>query len=274
MNFQKKDIKSKEETINEDNNKKTEENNNINNNINTDTDTNINSNNSNMKSNNIDNNNKDNNNQNDLKNDDHHTIKTNSNNNNINNDNVIINNNDNKDITPNGNEESPKIVYSYECMNIVFLSAYIYEGTQEANIDIILKNNGEYSWPLNSTKLICDKKESNFIGNEIMLDPQKPGEEKEYRVTLTNLGNSPKGEYEVYYWFYINDNVIDEKLKFRIIIIKENKIENEIEQYMEKIEEFREIYDISEDDYSNEKIFKLLKANNFNFESSFIKFLE
>ena len=222
--------------------------------------------------------NNNNNNQNTFKNDDHHTSKTNDNNNNVNNNNVNnnvnINKNDNKDITPNGNEETSKIIYSYECINIISLSAYIYEGTQEANIDIILKNNGDYSWPLNSTKLICDKKESNFIGNEIMIDPQKPGEEKKYKVTITNLENSPKGEYKTYYWFYINGKHIGEKLTLRINIKEENKIENEIEQNMEKIKEFREIYDFSENDYSNEKIFEVLKANNFNFESSWNKLIE
>ena len=33
-------------------------------------------------------------------------------------------------------EKQKEVVYSYECTNIISLSAYIYEGTQETNIDI------------------------------------------------------------------------------------------------------------------------------------------
>ena len=107
-----------------------------------------------------------------------------------------------------------------------------------------------------------------------MIDPQKPGEEKKYNIILNNLGNYPKGEYRSYYWLYINDKIIGEKLTLRINIKEENKIENEIAQNMEKIKEFIDNYGFLEYEYSNEKILEVLKASNFDFELSFNKLFE
>ena len=80
----------------------------------------------------------------------------------------------------------------------------------------------------------------------------------------------PNGEYNIYYWFYINDKHIGEKLTLRINIKEKNDNKNEIE---DKIKEFKETFGFSEKDYSNELILKILKSNNFEFESSFIKLM-
>ena len=142
--------------------------------------------------------------------------------------------------------------YSYECTNILHLASYIYEGTEESNIEIDLKNNGEYSWPLNSIQLICDK-EASFKGKEIRINPQKPGEKRKYNIILTNFGKLSIGEYKSSFTLYINGKQVGEKLTLRIKVIENNSLKNEIEQNMEKINEFR---DLSEVDYSDERILK------------------
>ena len=86
--------------------------------------------------------------------------------------------------------------YSYEYINILILSTYIYEGTNEAKIEIILKNNGNLTWPEGS-KLIVDNK-SDFGANEIILKPQKPGEQKSYNVNFCDLKEIKVGEYKSY----------------------------------------------------------------------------
>ena len=84
--------------------------------------------------------------------------------------------------------------YSYECTNNSELSAYINEGTMEANIKINIKNNGTLDWPQNKTKLIFENN-SDIRGNEIKLKGQKCGEEYKYEVKFKNLQNLKVGEY-------------------------------------------------------------------------------
>ena len=187
--------------------------------------------------------------------------------NNNNNQNININNiNNNNNNNQTDKEVSKTIQYSYECTNIISLSSYIYKGTDEANIEIILKNNGEHSWPQNSTKLVCDS-ESDFKGNEIMVDSQNPGEEKKYNIIIKNLGNSPIGEYKSYYWLYVNDKPLGEKLTLRINI--KEKVENETDKYITQIQDFRDNYDLTKTEYSDERILDLLINNDFDFEKTF-----
>ena len=111
------------------------------------------------------------------------------------------------------------------------------------------------------------------MGNEIKIEEQKPGEEKKYNIVFKGLERYPIGEYKSYYLVYINGTPLGEKLSLRIII-KEKIIVNELDEYMEKIKEFRENYELSENDYSDERIFEVLKENNFDFEASFSKIFD
>ena len=63
--------------------------------------------------------------------------------------------------------------YSYQCEQNKLLSTYIYEGTDNGKMQLILRNNGKKAWPLGS-KLIYDN-ESMIDGNVIILKPQNPG---------------------------------------------------------------------------------------------------
>ena len=155
--------------------------------------------------------------------------------------------------------------YSYECINILDLSSYIYEGTKESKIEIILKNNGDMTWPEGS-KLIVDNK-SDLRANEIILKPQKPGEQQSYNANFGDLKNIKEGEYKSYLTFENSEDVFSgEKLTLKIIIKKKK---NEIEQNIDKIRDFRDNYALSTEDYSDRKLLEILKKNNFNFDKAF-----
>ena len=59
-----------------------------------------------------------------------------------------------------------------------------------------------------------------------------------------------------------------------IAFVCSNNDEVEIEQYMDKIKKYREIHNLSESNYSNEKILEVLKENNFDFDSAYKKLIE
>ena len=159
-------------------------------------------------------------------------------------------------------------IYSYDCPNNLNLIEYIYEGTEQANIKIILKNNGNEAWPKGKTKLIFDKF-SQIKGDEIILESQNIGEEKNYTVILKNLEKMKEGEYKSFLFFNVEGKNFGEKL---IIIIKVKKRENkdeEINKYIDKINEFRESYSLSKEEFSNEYLLEVLKKNNFEHDQSF-----
>ena len=115
--------------------------------------------------------------------------------------------------------------YSYECTtNKVNLFKYIYEGTDEAVIEIILKNNGEQTRPKGETKLIYDK-ESYAMEEDIILNPKNPEEKKRYEAFNNNLEKYHVGEYKYYLYSFACSKTFWEKLLFRIIIKEEEKKE-------------------------------------------------
>ena len=88
----------------------------------------------------------------------------NNNNNDSNNNNIIA---DNKGdfqslIIDNIQNISKNKDYSYECTNISKLFTIINKGTNIAKIEIILKNNGNKTWPKNKTLLVFVENQ-NFL---------------------------------------------------------------------------------------------------------------
>jgi hypothetical protein len=152
-------------------------------------------------------------------------------------------------------------IYSYECLNINNLSSYIFSNTKETKLEIILKNNGNQIWPEGNTKLKFDQT-SDIMGNEVILEPQVPGEKKRYEIYFNKLENYISGEYHSYLWFCINDFNYGEKLKIRLIFRFKKEVQD-------KIQEFRELFDLHTDNYSDQKIFECLKKNYFDYEIAF-----
>ena len=102
-----------------------------------------------------------------------------------------------------------------------------------------------------------------------MLAPQKPNEERGYKTVIKNLGRYADGEYKVIYLFYTEGKIRGEKITAIVKIKEKDNKKSEVEENMEKINEFRDTFNLSEEEYSNEKIFEILKDNDFNFESAF-----
>ena len=166
-----------------------------------------------------------------------------------------------------------KNFYSYECTNVMTLQQYVYQGSESAEIPVILKNTGLSSWPPNTTKLIFDK---NFRikGKTIVLNSLDENQEQKYIVKVDGLSNLPLGEYEagVYLnivYLNINGNNIGKIMKMKVII-KEKEIDP-IEKHKEIIKQFRNEYNLfDENEYQDEDLYDLLLSNNFKFDKAFM----
>ena len=109
--------------------------------------------------------------------------------------------------------------FSYKCINSEELYAIVNKGDNKAKMKIILKNNGNKDWPENS--FLGFNRESIFSGDQIKLNPQKPGEESTYFVTLESLQYAKPGEYPIILEVYIGDKIIDDEQIIAKIVIKE-----------------------------------------------------
>ena len=189
-----------------------------------------------------------------------------------------INNNNTYNLEENDNvlneikDENNENQYSFECLNTAKLTTYLYEGTSECRMQIVLRNNGNSAWPMNNTNLIFDEF-SDFKADNVILKPQNPQEQELYEIVFKGLYGYPPDEYKSILKFSVNGQSFGEiKLKF---VIKPKKEEigrvDEIYEYRDKIEEFRELYGLSKEDYSDVKILKELKENNFDYVSTFGK---
>ena len=198
----------------------------------------------------------------DASNDNNHNKKKNK----INEDNEINVNKKNNSISFKEIPENGK--YSYECINKVYLISYIYKGTDEAKIEVILRNNGKKSWPKGITKLIPGAY-SVLNEKEIILDPQAPGEIKNYYIICKGLKNHKPKEYKSSLRFSIKNHIFNEALKFRVIIKEKNISDEDIEENLDKILEFRKLYELSKEDYNDIALLNALKLNNFDYSASF-----
>ena len=163
------------------------------------------------------------------------------------------------------------IFHLYKCTNKNNLKSRILTGTNTTKIVLNLKNNGRMNWPENTTKLIFDKK-SEVIGDEIILKPQKIGEELKYDIEFNNLRKLQPGEYKSYLYFKINDRLIGEQLTLKIKVINKENYDEDIK--MEKIKEFRENFALSEDEFSNDKLYNILENCEFDLEEAFSQLFE
>ena len=71
----------------------------------------------------------------------------------------------------------------------------------------------------------------------------------------------------------MNDKTFGEKLELTVGI-KENIKKSEIDENIDRINEFRQNYDLNKNDYSNEKILEALKKNDFDYDQTFSSLFE
>ena len=207
------------------------------------------------------------------KNNNTHILGNNYNNDFINNN--VENDNDNKYENKNDNnynileeeddENQENQKYSFDCSNIMLQLVYIYQGTDECKFQIILKNNGKQPWPMGA-KLIYDRN-SNFVGEDIMLKPQKPGDSYNYSIIVKDFRYKPIGEYKANLLFYVDGERYGEKIMLKVIIKEKNKPNDD--NYLEEIKTFRDNFGLSEDEFNNEKLLEVLKKADFVHEKAF-----
>ena len=175
--------------------------------------------------------------------------------------------------TPGGDENQMKnnlqenSDYSFDCTNAMYLTLYIYEGTEQEKLEVILKNNGNKTWPKNTKFKIIEPTDFNL--DDIILSQQKPNEEKSYYIRFNNLKNYKVGEYQTNFAFCCDEKIYGETLMARVKIKEINNSNKDIEDNIDKINEFRETFNLSEYEYPNDKILTILQENNFNFEDAF-----
>ena len=162
--------------------------------------------------------------------------------------------------------------YSFECLNKNNLSNYLYEGTKECIMQLVLRNNGNNTWPKNNTKLICDES-SDFRTDEVILKPQNPNEQYTYEIIFKGLSGYPTGEYKSKLIFSVNGQLYFQNELIILFVIKK-KIENkeinaEVIKYKNKIDDFRDMYNLGKKDYSDKALLKVLKLNNFDSVAAF-----
>ena len=107
--------------------------------------------------------------------------------------------------------------YSYECLSSK-LSVSVYEGSQQAQISIVIKNNGNLEWT-NQTLLI-PAKNSQIKCNYIKLKPLKPREQNMVTITFDDLKNYPVNSYSSIFLFTVDEKIYGNPIKIILNIIK------------------------------------------------------
>ena len=115
--------------------------------------------------------------------------------------------------------------YLFDCTNILNLVFDIDEGTEEFKFEINLRNIGSKAWGQES-KLIVDDSSDVHI-DDVILNQQKPNEEKSYMITLENLNNYPVGEYKILFYFCSGGRIYGDEIV--ATIKKKEKINKIIE---------------------------------------------
>ncbi len=160
--------------------------------------------------------------------------------------------------------EEPKInnikKYSYLCINRNSLNSHITKGKENLSIEIILKNDGKVDW-LPNAKLVFDNN-SQIKEDDIILNAQKCNEEQTYKINFNNLSNLNIGKYECYLWFNINGENFGDKISLKITVY-------ERDDNFSMIDIFRESFDLSKTDFSDNLLLEVLKRADNDMELAF-----
>ena len=104
-----------------------------------------------------------------------------------------------------------------------------------------------------------------------MLDPLIPGDKKQYEIVFKELKFFPAGEYRAYLTFNVNGKNYGDNLMAKVVIKEKEKAkpEDEFEQNKDKVIEFRDNFGLSEEEYSDQYLFGILRANDYQFDKAF-----
>ena len=145
---------------------------------------------------------------------------------------------------------------SFICLNSQYLEGYIKLNTEKFSFELWIKNDGKKEWYKNT--ILKNDKSSDFNIPDIILDPLKPKEEKNYKINVKNIDNYQAGRYKAIFIFESGGMVYGNKLIYELIIYDYNMIVK-----------FRQKYKLDEKTYPDEKVYRILKKNYFNFDNAF-----
>ena len=107
--------------------------------------------------------------------------------------------------------------FSYECLTSNLITS-VYEGSNEAKLNIIIKNNGYMKWTNNT--LLINGKDSKLLCNYIKLKPLNPNDQDTVEITFSNLENTPARFYYSYLLFSVDEKIYGEPLKIEVDILR------------------------------------------------------
>ena len=141
---------------------------------------------------------------------------------------------------------------------------------QNMKFNEILKEKDEYyknqiQWPSDRAKLIFDETK-NFVSQNITLHPQQQNEIKIYKIIFKELRQYPPGNYFASASFEVNGKSYGDKINFVINIKAKN---NNRDESLQKVDAFRDMFNLDKNDFSDELLLEKLKENNFNYEGAF-----
>ena len=144
-----------------------------------------------------------------------------SNNNNYNQNN---NNNFNSNLNINRSNNNSKIIsgqYSYKTFT-ENIKCYSNFGESSLTLSITIENNGSQQWVNQNTFLMAKPNNYHINCQNIKLNPQFPGENNNYKFTLSNLNGLSLGEYKISYSFVVNGTSYGKDLDIVIYVINRN----------------------------------------------------
>jgi hypothetical protein len=203
-------------------------------------------------------------------------------------------NNDNNDINKNFNDKDSdnEIImdeedqtYSIECLSSR-LNTEILQGTEKANIDIIVRNNSNTKYPKDSF-LICDIKNSLLLCEKVELNELNPKEQQKVSIIFNNLKFISKGKYKCFIKLMINNKKYNSTLELTVDVLdnhlkndyqgpsslKNNQMQNNLIDFStteQMVNNFKIQFDLYNNDLiSDERIASVLRKNNFDFNKAF-----
>ena len=215
--------------------------------------------------------------------------KKNKDKNNINNINNINNDlkedfND-KDSDSDNNMEEEDQTYSIECLSSR-LNVEILQGTEKANIDLIVRNNSDFKYPKDSF-LICDNKNSLLLCEKVELNELNPKEQQKVSIIFKNLKLISKGKYKCFVKLMINNKKYNSTFELTVDVLENNlkndyqapsslnnnQMQNNLIDFStteQMVNNFKIQFELYNNDLiSDERIANLLRKNNFDFNKTF-----
>ena len=162
-----------------------------------------------------------------------------------------------------GNE----VTYSFNCINKDNLKSEFEEGNDSLLMEIILENDGKTPWPVNKTKLVFNKQKI-LIGEELILNPQKPGFTEQYIIIFKNLKEFLPANYTGGLFFEVDGKKYGDEIEVNLTIKEKEKSKDKT-----IIDEFREEYKLSGDEFSDNKLLDTLQNFDFDKEKAFLNLL-